>query len=129
MKNTENRVNIPSIYNQIHHGLLPHLSIKECTEISEIITDILSGSACLFITGINDKAIKAKGANTPSFEISSCIFSSFKVSIPKYLNKAKIKITNIAITINELTSLINVFLTLIFFRCKFNTYIFIISLK
>lgn len=59
-RNRENQVgkiNMPSIYKQIEQGLIPHLSIKVCTKMSEILTQVLCGSACLFVTGVVDKAI------------------------------------------------------------------------
>lgn len=62
-KNKEAKINMPSIYKQIEEGLIPHIAIKEVTKMSEIVTQILSGATCLFITGINNKAIvfDAKG--------------------------------------------------------------------
>jgi len=59
-KNRESKLekeNMPSIFKQIEQGLVPHLSIKESTKMSEIVTQVLCGSACLFISGITDKAI------------------------------------------------------------------------
>jgi len=59
-QNRENKLeksSMPSIFKKIEQGLIPHISIKQATKMSEIVTQILCGSACLFITGINDKAI------------------------------------------------------------------------
>lgn len=57
------KVNMPSIFKKIEEGLVPHIAIKEVTKMSDILTQVLCGASCMFITGVNDKAIifDAKG--------------------------------------------------------------------
>lgn len=58
-----NKISMPSIFKKIQEGLVPHIAVKEVTKMSEIVTQVLSGASCLFITGVKDKAIifDAKG--------------------------------------------------------------------
>lgn len=57
------KVSMPSIYKKIEEGLVPHIAIKEVTKMSDILTQVLCGASCLFITGVKEKAIifDAKG--------------------------------------------------------------------
>ncbi len=59
-QNRENKlgkINMPSIFKKIENGLIPHIEMEVATKMSDVVAAVLSGCACLFITGVTDKAI------------------------------------------------------------------------
>ena len=57
MQNKLVKINMPSIFKKIENGLIPHIEMEVATKMSDIVASVLSGCACLFITGVTDKAI------------------------------------------------------------------------
>lgn len=56
-QNKLGKVNMSSIFKKVEDGGIPHIEMEVATKMSDVVSQVLSGCACMFVTGVTDKAI------------------------------------------------------------------------
>ncbi len=56
-ENKDIKIKMPSIFKSIEDGIIPHIEMEIVTKKKDILDHVLSGSACVILSDVKDKAI------------------------------------------------------------------------